>query len=75
MVASIAAWLWDVVEAIGGAFAVEYRLADLAGRAKVLKDLLAATLGICALRHPLIIMLLEKLRPDVYGSRCSLLKF
>lgn len=39
----------------------EYRLADLTGCAKVLKVLLAATLGSCALRHPFIIMLLIEL--------------
>lgn len=42
---------------MGGAFAVEYRLAARAGCAKVLKDVFTAILGICNLRHPLIIML------------------
>lgn len=60
MVASIDAWLCGVDEAIGGAFAVEYRLADLAGCAKVPKLLFAAILGSRALRHPRNIMLLNK---------------
>jgi len=65
IVASIDAWLCGVDEAIAGVFAVEYRLAVLAGCAKVLSDLFAATLGSWDLRHPLIIMLTIKLRYDV----------
>lgn len=60
---------------MGGAFAVEYRLVVLAGRAKVLKLLFAATLGSCDLMHPLNIMLINKLRLGVDALCLSLLKF
>lgn len=74
IVASIEAWLCGA-EAIGGAFAVEYRLAVLAGCAKALKLLLVATLGSCDLKHPLIIMLINELGLDVVVPCLSLLKF
>lgn len=54
---------------------MEYRLVVLAGRAKVLKLLFAATLGICDLMHPLNIMLINKLRLGVDALCLSLLKF
>lgn len=73
IVASIEAWLCGA-EAIGGAFAVEYRLAVLAGLANVLKVLFAATLGNCDLKHPLNIMLINERCFDV-ASCLSLLKF
>lgn len=65
IVASIEAWLCGVDEVIAGAFAVEYRLAVRVGCANVLNDLFAATLGSCNLIHPLIIMLMIKLRYGV----------
>lgn len=74
IVASIEAWLCGA-EAIGGAFAVEYRLAILAGCAKVLKLLFVATLGSCDLKHALIIMLINGLGLDVVVPCLSLLKF